>query len=306
MAPVSQFSPHNSDLSFSEQVWKFYHLRGILMWFISFFPMNNCKFRIFVLLLYIFNVCFSNKSYYKVLGVSKTATEDDIKKAYRKLAMTHHPDKNPNNKAESEKKFKEINEAYSTLSDPTKRKTYDISGENPMNGFSQYTSNNQNPFQGASSGNFNTNMPGFRFSTSSGGTVPPEMSDMFEDLLGGFFGGGGGGTRNRAGSRTPRGPSYTYGTSPFGSYTNTPPRGSFPHNYDHDDAQSNTSETNIECTLEELYNGRIKKLKIKDEVIDRYTGSVQKISRIVDLEIKPGNICAVYYIKYSVKLRSIF
>ena len=224
--------------------------------------------------------------------MSKSATEDDIKKAYRKLAMTHHPDKNPNNKAESEKKFKEINEAYSTLSDPTKRKTYDISGENPMNGFSQYTSNNQNPFQGAS-GSFNTNMPSFRFSTSSGGTVPPEMSDMFEDLLGGFFGGGGG-TRNRAGTRMPRGSSYPYGSSPFGSsYTNTPPRGSFPHNYDRDDTQSNVSETTIECTLEELYNGRIKKLKIKDEILNRgFSGSapsIQKISRIIDLEIKPGN-----------------
>lgn len=62
--------------------------------------------------------------FYSVLGVSKTATEADIKKAYRKLAMKHHPDKNKGDKS-SEKKFKEINEAYETLSDPKKRKQYD-------------------------------------------------------------------------------------------------------------------------------------------------------------------------------------
>jgi curved DNA-binding protein len=69
------------------------------------------------------------KDYYKVLGVPKTASQDEIKKAYKKLAKKYHPDKNPGDK-EAEVKFKELNEANSVLSDPEKRKQYDEMGEN--------------------------------------------------------------------------------------------------------------------------------------------------------------------------------
>ncbi len=69
------------------------------------------------------------KDYYKVLGVDKKATQDDIKKAYRKLAVKYHPDKNPGDK-KSEEKFKEINEANDVLGDPAKRKKYEDLGEN--------------------------------------------------------------------------------------------------------------------------------------------------------------------------------
>ncbi|GHO53632.1 DnaJ C-terminal domain-containing protein [Ktedonobacter robiniae] len=78
------------------------------------------------------------KDYYKILGVSRTASADDIKKAFRKLARTHHPDVNPGDK-KAEAKFKEINEAYEVLSDPDKRKRYDTLGPNwrdQFNGFS--------------------------------------------------------------------------------------------------------------------------------------------------------------------------
>ena len=68
------------------------------------------------------------RDYYEVLGVSKDATEKDIKKAQRKLAFKYHPDKNPDNKKEAEEKFKEVNEAYSVLSDPDKRRQYDMGG----------------------------------------------------------------------------------------------------------------------------------------------------------------------------------
>jgi curved DNA-binding protein len=69
------------------------------------------------------------RDYYKILGVSKSSSAEEIKKAYRKLAVKYHPDKNPNNKA-AEEKFKEINEANEVLGDPEKRKKYDELGEN--------------------------------------------------------------------------------------------------------------------------------------------------------------------------------
>jgi curved DNA-binding protein len=66
--------------------------------------------------------------YYKVLGVEKSATTDEIKKAYRKLALKYHPDRNPSDKKRAEEKFKDISEAYAVLSDPEKRKQYDEFG----------------------------------------------------------------------------------------------------------------------------------------------------------------------------------
>ncbi|KAI4806319.1 hypothetical protein KUCAC02_017148 [Chaenocephalus aceratus] len=67
--------------------------------------------------------------YYQMLGVQKNASQDDIKKAYRKSALKWHPDKNPDNKDEAEKRFKEISEAYEVLSDEDKRNTYDRYGK---------------------------------------------------------------------------------------------------------------------------------------------------------------------------------
>jgi len=74
------------------------------------------------------------EDYYDVLGVPKNSSEKDIKRAYRKMALKHHPDRNPNNKEEAEAKFKKVGEAYGVLSDKDKRKTYDQFGKQGLQG----------------------------------------------------------------------------------------------------------------------------------------------------------------------------
>jgi curved DNA-binding protein len=82
------------------------------------------------------------KDYYKILGVNKSASQEEIKKAYRKLAVKYHPDKNKGDKA-AEEKFKEIGEAHEVLRDPEKRKLYDQLGAN----WKQYQQAGYNPGQ---------------------------------------------------------------------------------------------------------------------------------------------------------------
>ncbi len=115
----------------------------------------------------------ANKDYYSILGVSKDASQDDIKKAFRKLAHKHHPDKQGGNEA----KFKEANEAYGTLSDPEKRKRYDQYGsaDGPA-GFGGFNGGN-------AGGGFDFN--DFQFGGGNGG-----FEDVFSDLFGGGFSGG--------------------------------------------------------------------------------------------------------------------
>ena len=74
----------------------------------------------------------AKKDYYEVLGIQRSASDDEIKKAFRKLAIKYHPDKNKGNK-EAEEKFKEINEAYQVLSDPQKKAQYDQFGTTDFN-----------------------------------------------------------------------------------------------------------------------------------------------------------------------------
>lgn len=107
----------------------------------------------------------AKRDYYEVLGVSKTATDDEIKKAYRKIAIKYHPDRNPGNK-EAEEKFKEAAEAYDVLHDQQKRQQYD---------------------------QFGFNAPGGGFGDGGGFSSMDDIFSMFGDIFGGHGGGGFGG-----------------------------------------------------------------------------------------------------------------
>lgn len=133
------------------------------------------------------------KDFYKTLGIEKNASQEDIKKAFRKLAHQYHPDKNNGDDA----KFKEVNEAYQVLSDEKKRAQYDRFGEAGVNGMG---GGGYGGFQGG----FNPNDFGFDFSGfQNGGNVEFEMNDL-GDIFNTFFGGG-------MRQRTPRGRTITAG-----------------------------------------------------------------------------------------------
>jgi curved DNA-binding protein len=127
------------------------------------------------------------KDYYKVLGVDKKASQDDIKKAYRKLAVKFHPDKNQGDK-KAEDKFKEINEANDVIGDPEKRKKYDELGANWQQAQQAGNPYGYNPGQGRRSGKQSYQYPG----GGEGG-----FSDFFESFFGsGSAGFGGSGRRS--------------------------------------------------------------------------------------------------------------
>ncbi len=143
------------------------------------------------------------KDYYKVLGVERSANADDVRKAYRKLAMQYHPDRNPGDK-QAEERFKEINEAYQVLSDPQKRARYDQLG-------SAYSNWQQ---RGGSPGDFDwsqwfSGQPG----AGGGGTHVEygDINDLFgQDIFSDFFRSIFGGMGGRAGTstRTRQAPAY--------------------------------------------------------------------------------------------------
>lgn len=131
----------------------------------------------------------AKRDYYEVLGVGKSASADEVKKAYRKLAMQYHPDKNPGDAA-AETKFKEATEAYTVLSDAEKRKMYDQFGFAGVEGQA-----GGNPFQGGGFSGFDDAFSGFE--------------DIFSSFFGGGFGSGSGGGGSRR-ARTQRGSDLLY------------------------------------------------------------------------------------------------
>ena len=124
----------------------------------------------------------AKRDFYEVLGLAKNASDEEIKKAYRKLAMKYHPDRNPDSKG-AEDKFKEVKEAYEMLSDPQKRDAYDRFGHAGVD-----------PNMGGGGAGFGGGSAGF--------------GDAFGDIFGDIFGGGGG--RARSGPQVYRGADLRY------------------------------------------------------------------------------------------------
>ncbi|XP_004300634.1 PREDICTED: dnaJ homolog subfamily B member 1-like [Fragaria vesca subsp. vesca] len=182
--------------------------------------------------------------YYAVLKLTRTANQEDVKKAYKRLAMKWHPDKNPADNKEAEAKFKQVCQAYDVLSDPQKRQIYDVYGEEGLN---------EVEFDAAET------------------RPPPRRADPDDILLGEFFeeqnswqrafkktcnGGGGGGGSGRS-QKSGGGKKVA------------------------------AVESKLVCSLEDLYKGARRKMKISRTVPDDF-GKSKTIEETLKIDIKPG------------------
>ncbi|KAK7327837.1 hypothetical protein VNO77_21930 [Canavalia gladiata] len=213
--------------------------------------------------------------YYEILEVDKNATGEELKKAYKKLAMKWHPDKNPNNKKEAETKFILIAEAYEVLSDPQKRAIFDRYGEGGLKGRTSPPNAGFDPF----------------FQTMGGATTfrfnPRNANNIFEEVfgcsspsggMGMGFGCGGRGRGMGGGSWVSRSFGGIFGSDIFreGRSMNQGPRRKAP-----------PIENALLCSLEELYKGTTRKMKISREVT-LASGRTLPVEEILNIEIKPG------------------
>jgi len=217
------------------------------------------------------------KDYYKILGVAKGASDDDIKKAYRKMALKFHPDKNKSPGAED--KFKEIAEAYDVLSDQKKRHIFDTYGEEGLKG-------------GMPSGGSGPDGNG-SFTYSFNGD-PKEMFRMFfgnDDPFGGMggmfsmFNGGsmGGSTRMFSGNGMEENMDID---DPFAGFGSTRNAKGFPSREMKRQAPAISHDLLI--SLEELLHGIRKKMKITRKVVADDGHSVRTEEKILSIDVKPG------------------
>ncbi|KAG2707302.1 hypothetical protein I3760_05G142500 [Carya illinoinensis] len=185
--------------------------------------------------------------YYNMLKVSRNASEEDLKKAYKRLAMKWHPDKNPANKKESEAKFKQISEAYDVLSDSQKRQIYDVYGEEGLQA-AEFASPN------STGGPFPAGNSGFRYN-------PRDADEIFVE----FFSGSGGDRLRSGNGEEVRRSQVKKKANP----------------------KAAAIESKLACTLEELYTGCRKKMRIARSVPDEF-GRPKTVEEILKIDIKPG------------------
>lgn len=236
------------------------------------------------------------KDYYKILGVAKTASDDDLKKAYRKLALKYHPDKNK--AAGAEERFKEIAEAYEILSDKKKRQLYDQFGEEGLSGNGPSMNGEGNPFGGCGGGGGGGASqhsytyhgdPMATFAQFFGNSNPFEM----------FMGGGGGGSDIFVNLNDDDSPFMRSAGGPGGAFRsqsfNVGGPGGGGVGYDsHGRKRPNQSqpqdppiEHDLYVGLEEVSRGCVKKMKINRMAIDS-NGMPAKEEKVLNINVKPG------------------
>jgi len=188
------------------------------------------------------------KDFYAILGVPRTADAAALKKAYRKLAMKWHPDKNPDNVAQAQAKFQEISEAYDVLSDPKKRELFDKYGEDglkfggppPPPGFDG-AGGNPGGFQGF--GGFPGGGQGYQFTQA-------QAEELFQNLFGGFGGGRGANFNN-----------FSFGGDDMG-FGGFPGMGMGRRGRRSAPPRAVTVQIDLPCTLEQLNQRATRKMKI--------------------------------------------
>eukprot|EP00775_Hariotina_reticulata_P009080 gene9080-9250_t len=217
------------------------------------------------------------KDYYKILGVGKDANETELKKAYRKLAMQWHPDKNPDNRAAAEAKFKDISEAYEVLSDPEKRQVFDAYGEEGLKGGGP-TGGGAGP-GGAHHFNFRSADDVFKeFFGGMGG-------DPFAAMFGGMGGMGGGGPFGGMGGMPGMGGPQFGGMGGMGGMPGMGPMGGMAQQ---GPVKDKPITRQLGCTLEELYSGSTRKMKITRSIFDGSGRQARMEEEILEVNIKPG------------------
>lgn len=235
------------------------------------------------------------KDYYKILGISKSANDDEIKKAYKKAALKWHPDRNKDNETTAKKKFQDVGEAFEVLSDKNKRTIYDQYGEDGLKGGIPTADAEGGAFPGM--GGFSAGGPGggtrtFRFSTSggnpfggAGGFHPSDPNDIFAQIFGGAspFGMGGMGSMGGMGGMGGMADDIPGSMPSFTSFGGGGSRGADMNADTGSKPQPKDFETPLMLTLEELYKGTTKKLKI-----GRTTAGGRTEEKVVTIDIKPG------------------